>query len=325
MKRATILVIATFLSVLLFSCSRKSLDIKATVSPSSANSSTTPSAEDSYTVYKPYVSALLNYDETNESKIQIAQVHTVELKAETTATVILFEVYCFNSPIFSTPVLVVDTGEYIISEILCDGCYSTELTFADITGDSESEIIAHHETGSTGGAGSYDAYVYKLSGKDMERIFSYPTHDGDSRNAIYAGFELMLADGWIFQIRNVYADLFLEFTRDTDKDYPYFDENGDLSKRGIEQNKTKTLGIDSSFLIFTPVDIDNDGVYEIMTAQYSYLYDRSDAIGSCYTILKWDIVKQLFEIVQAGFWPYSNEDSDAWQEYESIWYRKEFP
>ena len=164
----------------------------------------------------------------------------------------------------------------------------------------------------------------KLSGEDMERIFSYPTHYGDSRNPIYTGFELLLADGWIFQIRNVYADLFLEFTRDTDKDYPYFDENGDLSKRGIEQNKTKALDIDSSFFIFTPVDIDNDGVYEIMTAQYSYLYGRSDAIGSCYTILKWDTVKQLFEIVQAGFWPYSNEDSDAWQEYESIWYRKEF-
>lgn len=47
--------------------------------------------------------------------------------------------------------------------------------------------------------------------------------------------------------------------------------------------------------------MDSDGVSEIMTAQYTYLWGRADSLGAAYTILKWD--SDEMSVVKAGFLP----------------------
>ncbi len=45
-----------------------------------------------------------------------------------------------------------------------------------------------------------------------------------------------------------------------------------------------------------------------MTAQYTYLYGRSDGLGAAYTLLKWDNSMERMYIQKAGYWPYEDHE-----------------
>jgi len=110
---------------------------------------------------------------------------------------------------------------------------------------------------------------------------------------------------------------------------PYFDEQGHITEYAKERNKGEIyglLGVDPFFFIFDPVDVDDDGIYEIMTAQFTYLFSRADGVGTAYTILKWNNASETVDVVKAGFWPYDddcdNKDAyyERWQDYLDNWY-----
>ena len=50
-----------------------------------------------------------------------------------------------------------------------------------------------------------------------------------------------------------------------------------------------------------PIDIDKDGVYEIVGRQYVSLIGHSDGIGSATTVLKFDKDKSEFAIIETSF------------------------
>ena len=73
------------------------------------------------------------------------------------------------------------------------------------------------------------------------------------------------------------------------------------------------------------MDVDGDGTYEIMTAQYTSLWGRADGVGTAYTILKWNANSKTLDIIKAGFWRYEDDYyNEAYQkrleDYEQSWY-----
>ncbi len=132
-------------------------------------------------------------------------------------------------------------------------------------------------------------------------------------------------------MQNGSAGFYTVFTRKGPEGNPYFDAEGNLTDEGRENNETDWLNTDPCFYLFKPVDTDGDGIYEIMTAQYTYLYGRADGLGTAYTLLKWDNSMERMYIQKAGYWPYEDHEDDSqdyyqrWEEYENTWYQKEEP
>jgi len=134
---------------------------------------------------------------------------------------------------------------------------------------------------------------------------------------------LTLADGWLHTVENKYTGYSISFVRKIMCENPFFDENGDIRTHVVEQKIDNWLGIDPFFHIFSPVDVDGDGIFEIMTAQYTYLWGRADSVGTAYTILKWNTADIRMNVVKAGFWPYEDDyDTDdylqRWRNYKQL-------
>lgn len=175
--------------------------------------------------------------------------------------------------------------------------------------------------------------MYHLSGDGISKIFGSPAPEKDSSDNGYFDtlFSLHLSEGYTYTVENNSVGFQTSFTRDFTDANPYFDREGNLTEDARENNETDWLNADPYFYLFMPVDVDGDGIFEIMTAQYTYLYGRADGLGSAYTILKWDRGMGRFYIDRAGFWPYEeHEDEESetdyekrWEDYESSWYLTE--
>ena len=285
--------------------------------------------------YKIFVAEKLNYDVSAIPYIITRQVETALLTPGSLSTIIVFEVYIFGG-VINTPVIVIDTDENIECEVLIEGSYYTEFSVADVDGDGCLEILVHHETGGNGGAGSHETAVYKFYKSGMKKIFFFPGYDEGGNRSLDTGFMLTLADGWLYTVKNRHTGYSLSFVRkhqygggDLGEQGPYFNEHGNITEYAIESNNDEVhthLGVDPYFYIFDPVDVDDDSVYEIMTAQYTYLWGRADSVGVAYLILKWNTAGETMDVVKAGFWPneYDFDNMDdylkRWRDYEGNWY-----
>ena len=152
----------------------------------------------------------------------------------------------------------------------------------------------------------------------MRSLFGFPFVD-----RFDDGFTLKLSDGWMYTVENEYTGFSVTFPR-KNAQTPFFDENGVLTD--YYENEGVNLGVDRYFVLFKPVDADGDGVFEVMTAQYTYLYGRLKGMGTAYTLLKWD--GGAFKVVKAGYWVYADYDGEEkdeyleeWRAYEDEWYR----
>ena len=276
--------------------------------------------------YKTLVAELLNYDESIIPYIKTQQAETALLASESVSTIIVFEVFNYGG-ICNTPVIVIDTNGDIICEVLIEESYSSGFSIADVDGGGYAEILMHHCTGGNGGASTYETTIYKLDNDTLLKLFYFPGFDvDDTLSEFDTGFTLTLADGWLHTVENKYTGYSLAFIRTMTEGNPYFDEHGNIKAYAVEHNIDKYLQVDPFFYVFDPVDLDNDGIYEILTAQYTSLWGRSDSVGAAYTILKWNTAQKTMEVVRTGFWPYEddydNQDAyyERWQYYADNWY-----
>lgn len=270
-------------------------------------------------------------DEIEKTDIVTSQVRKGLLSEYGEATVILFEIMLYDgSPWPHIPVYVIECNEESIISYWADEedapefVYSSAFSLRDVDGDGYCEIIAQYDTGGNGGFGGYVSAIYKVENGMLKQLFSSCStgwFDFDT------GFTLSLDDGFLCTVRNKYTSFETKFTR---KRYgtPYFDDDGRVLFAIAEDE----MMVDS-FYIFMPIDIDNDGTYEIMTAQYCSLWGHVDGVGSAYTILKYDNNAGEMKVVKAGFWKfiddevydvYDDETYDVyyeqWSHYERNWY-----
>ena len=268
-----------------------------------------------YDEYKPLAADALGYDSSVVPYIMTLQAETGSLSPGNKSTVILYRVFVYGIQLPGRPVMVVVTEAGTLCEVMIDSVNMYSVFYlADIDGDGYDEILAHNETGGNGGAGTWKAAVYKLVDGSLSTLFVYPGDYYNYDEGIKPGFAVTLADGWGYIVENESAGFSITFSRESiDKEiyeYPYFNEQGYITAFAEEHNKTKVLGVDTSFFIFRPVDVDDDGVFEIMTAQYTSLWGRANGIGAAYTIFTWDPDGRAMVVARAGFRPYEYDDKD---------------
>ena len=261
----------------------------------------TPDAEPGDEDLKAAAAGALGYDASTAPYIETAQVMQTRTADGEAVDLVCLRAMFYDSPIYGIPVLAIRSGNGIQTKVLCEGSYEDEFYLADITGDGVDELLASHCVSITGGAGSYQSAIYQLDGSaSLKTRFENPDSKTDA--AFDTGFGLHMAEDFICTVSNGYTGSQTTFTHSSLKDSPYYDHEGNLTDRGRERNQADLLDTDRGFFIFRPVDTDGDGIYEISTAQYSYLWGRSDSLGSACTILRWndDPVQPLY-VSQARF------------------------
>ncbi|MBE6737600.1 MAG: hypothetical protein E7566_02960 [Ruminococcaceae bacterium] len=168
------------------------------------------------------------------------------------------------------------------------------LSYADLDGDKDKEIILHECKDIAGGAGQYLARIYDF--KDgIEEIFT--SYDPDN-NIYETGFSCTLLKDNIMRIDNSFTGYTLKFEvkRENEEYFTtwWYDEEGNP--------KEQKLWVDS-FNSFEPCDIDDDGISEIMCRQYTCLVDHTDYVGSAISVLKYNTETKEFYVFDASFEP----------------------
>ncbi|MBE6748857.1 MAG: hypothetical protein E7557_06460 [Ruminococcaceae bacterium] len=193
--------------------------------------------------------------------------------------------------------LVLVTVDKVFVKDLGGPAYSGKIELCDFDGDGDSEILLHETTSITGGAGGYYSAVFDFNDGEFIKLFASP----ESKH-FDTGFEIEILENNEFLIKNRFTQYSEAFVlNDRSEDYYkkwWYDENG------VPIND-RELWVDS-FLKFKPVDIDNDGVYEIQTRQYTSLIGHSDFIGEAISILKYNNKVKAFEVIEAEFIPDNN-------------------
>ncbi|MDR0904621.1 MAG: hypothetical protein LBN00_00365 [Oscillospiraceae bacterium] len=248
------------------------------------------------------------------STIELLDIKNATLANGKTSTVYLYAYFEGTASSYRYPVLIVGLDGKLYLTDLGSGVYDNVLYLSDIDGDSGDEVIVVCDTGGNGVPDKL-SYIFTFGESGLHERFDFFTggdHDVDT------GFTLTLADGWNFIVGNVYTDLRVGFEHKYDKENPYFTEDGTV----IQQ--FDTLNTDSLFYTFEPVDIDSDGICEIVTSEYSSLWSRSDSLGFALTVLKWNNKTEMLEIIKTDFYPiYISSSDDEWEktlEYLRTWY-----
>ena len=282
-----------------------------------------------YDQFKFLAADALGYDHSAVPYIRAALTEKTYTADGAELTLVCYRAMFCNSPLYGIPVLVIIGEDNTSCTVLCGSSYDDEWYLADIDGDGRDELLMQHLTGITGGAGAYESAIYRLTDGGPSKLFGSPDPDGNGYFDTY--FSLHLSEGYTHTVQNGSAGFYTVFTRKGPEGNPYFDAEGNLTDEGRENNETDWLNTDPCFYLFKPVDTDGDGIYEIMTAQYTYLYGRADGLGTAYTLLKWDNSMERMYIQKGGYWPYEDHEDDSqdyyqrWEEYENTWYQKEEP
>lgn len=181
---------------------------------------------------------------------------------------------------------------------LSEAGYGHEIHLADLDGDGIDEIIINFHVAESGGAGGYSSTVIKVNEYSFYEIFN-------SINGIdefYTGFTSRLKDDFKIEISNVFTGYktVIDYNHHI-PDYPgaCWDENGKVI---AEENEDHLLY--DSFFEFSPQDVDNDGIYELICSQYTSLHSHADGIGHAKSVLKYNEKYKTFEVVDAEFIPY---------------------
>lgn len=306
--------------------------ISTTALPLLPEESDLPEELPGYDQFKSLAADELGYDSSTVPYIRTMLADETYTADGTKLTLICYRALFCNSPLYGIPVLVISGNGETSCTVLCDGSYADDWSLADINGDGCDELLMQHVIGITGGAGAYETDIYRLSNNGISKLFG--NLDDETDRYFDTLFRLHLSEGYTHTVENASTGFRTSFVREGADSTPYFDENGNLTDEARDYNETELLDADPYFYLFQPVDVDGDGAYEIMTAQYTYLYGRADGLGAAYTILKWNNSMGGFYISDAGFWPYEKHDEDSeeytdylerWEKYENTWYNTEKP
>ncbi len=177
-----------------------------------------------------------------------------------------------------------------------NACYDINMELCDVDGNPDVEIVLNVDLGGVGGMGSYLSRVFDFKDGQIIEMFSSIDNNG---NDFDTGFSIEILNDRRFKIKNKFTGYCEEFVDSrTGKDdkysiYWWYDP-------ATGKTKDISLWVDS-FYQFSPIDIDQNGVYEILCRQYVCLIDHSDGIGSVKTILKYDINSNEFKIINTEF------------------------
>lgn len=258
-----------------------------------------------YDEYKILAAEKLGYDASAVPSIKTVLAEKLHTGKNEEVTVLCLKAMPVDGSLYGVPVLVLLRGDTVFCEIPAEGSYSENWHLADIDGDGAEEILMQLCVSITGGAGAWQSDIYRLSDCSLERIFSNPERDSPASYDTY--FTLHLSEGYICTIGNMCVDFQTSFPYNPAHTTPYFDEAGNLTDEGKECNRVGLPGIDPYFFLFLPVDVDRDGIAEILAAQYTYLWGRADGLGTAFTLLKWENDENEMHIKKAGFDPYPPE------------------
>jgi hypothetical protein len=181
----------------------------------------------------------------------------------------------------------------IILEDLKTGNYNARLggriEVEDFDGDGYKEILVQEAADMFGGYGQHISRVYKYDDGQIKTIFSAFT---DNEHRFDTGFSCTVLEDYNLKIQNKYTGYEEIFNyRDARKTW--------YGEKDCTHFDTKLL-VDS-FYDFKPMDVDDDGVCEVIGYQYTSLNGHTDYVGSAKTVLKYDKKKSEFVVVDAEF------------------------
>ncbi len=166
--------------------------------------------------------------------------------------------------------------------------YDGSLFLSDLDGDSDDEIILQELIG--GGTGVvYISRVFDFKNDEIVEIFY-----SDYSKVYDTGFSSKLLEDKKIIIENKFTNSKETFSLEGRFDDHYYKTLYD------EKFKDTVIELDS-FSGIEPVDIDNDGVYELKCRQYTSLLGHLNYIGTSVSVLKFDETDKTFKVVEAWF------------------------
>ena len=205
--------------------------------------------------------------------------------------------YRYRERVWHDSYLAIETGDKILLYDFQNRSLDDFLYLCDVDGDGIDEIIVQQTVGMSGGAGSYESFVFKVVEGEIKALFmsSIPNSSDNGSSRFDTGFSSELKDGFKLEISNRFTGYTTTFDFSAEKKYlgRFFDDSG------IVISSTNILC--DSFYVFTPEDIDDDGVFELVCVQYVSLDGHANSIGYAKSILKFNPSSQEFEVIFAEF------------------------
>lgn len=216
---------------------------------------------------------------------------------------------------------------------LGDEFYACDNMFAaDIDGDGLDEIMAHFYTNSAIGP-SRASTILKFERDEFRTLLCADSTNIDASqiNWVDSGFELKFQDGYKSMIKNTITGSEIDIPLENELNNTIFDQDGNVNGShpmyGIYFEKDKSYPNANSthnYLVFKTIDFDDDGIYEIMTAnEFIFSFQMAISLGLSYTIQKYDVLTGTFNIVKSDFFPYSdNKGFEDRYTFEDNWYKR---
>lgn len=167
------------------------------------------------------------------------------------------------------------TGETTDVALAESSGYDPQLWIGALTGEEKNDIFVSTESGGSGGYSYYSIFTFK------DGAYA-PIFDTESFNAENA-YNVVYQDNELVAVTNVATGIryFVSLAgRDADYLSGLYNEDGTL--------KTATEGDVYPLGTLYPVDIDNDGVYELVAVQDVCGLYHVDVLGNVLTVLEWN-------------------------------------
>ena len=167
--------------------------------------------------------------------------------------------------------------------------YDGSLFLSDLDGDGDEEIVLQELVGGATGA-VFLSRIFNFEDGEIVEIFYSDCHNDKRYDT---GFSSKLLEDKQIAIENKFTNYKETFAIKERSDAYYeilYDEN----------NKDLQIMV-STFIQIEPVDMDNDGAYELKCQQSTSLLGHSDYIGTAVSVLKFDKSDREFKVIKAWF------------------------
>lgn len=183
----------------------------------------------------------------------------------------------------------------------------------DIDGDGLNEIVMKFYIQGTIHPNASNL-VLKVVDTSFEIV--YQSQNKEKENIIDTGFQVSFHDGYTMQIDNIYTgytetfdarDVFSESYREKNLNF-FFDNNGNVNVERYAQifskEETHENGNGLGFVVFHVVDIDGDGISEILVSKdFSFAFQGSIELGTEFALLRYNPLTEQFDVIDAAFIP----------------------
>ena len=164
--------------------------------------------------------------------------------------------------------------------------YGAYLSLGDFTGDQVPDILLRMDSGGSGGY--LFAYIYTVTDNRLVKIFDYDQFNASSQ------FQVTFQNN--YQVRVAQINGNRTFTLDISNYKEEFSDLYDSSGRLITPTEGSVLGLGG----LNPVDVDQDGILELVALQRIIGRYNAETIGYVRTTLKWsgtNFVPQQVEVI----------------------------